>query len=148
MKNIIFDTKEFPTPEEMDLLQEIEDRGGYVKNNPGTPFGDRIVSLMNKGFLFPFAKWDGQYACLTSSLACRPVTFHFYASYLKIGIDPTTQEKKILTEGEPQEAHAAVAQDIREGVDDRFPIPQIQGIRAPIHLTFLGLQGLYSGGGP
>jgi hypothetical protein len=100
MKNPFLDTKEFPTLEEMDLMQEIEDRGGYVKDSPETPFGDCIASLMGKGLLYPFSKWDKRYACLISSSSCRPVTFHFHPSHIKIGVNPETQEKQILTEGE------------------------------------------------
>ena len=93
---IFLNTVEFPTSEERDLLKETEQRGGYIKN----PNDEIIVSLMEKGFMYPFEKFGIGYACLTSSLSCRPISFHFYASKIRTGIDLKTNDKYILTSEE------------------------------------------------
>jgi DNA-directed RNA polymerase subunit RPC12/RpoP len=96
------DTSEFPSIEEIDVINKIETNNGWIEIGPSleNTVIERIYSLAEKGFLFFYSTGSSKtYACLSNHHNCRLVSVCFYAYRISIGVN-NSGETKILNDEE------------------------------------------------
>jgi len=96
------DTSEFPSIEEIDVIEKIEKINGWWELTPDIErlLGERINSLEKKGFIFFYSIGSGRtFACLSNHHNCLLVSLCFYAYRISLG-ENTNGETKILNNEE------------------------------------------------